>query len=208
MSDESYNGWKNYPTWAVNLWLSHDEGLYNEAQDKARFASRQADPQNGLASSLRYWVVDELAPDLGASFAADLLGYAFGEVDWYEIADAWLEQVAEDTPSIDAKLEAAEQEGYEAGKAAGSWVIDGNTPEETARYILQGIEDGDPAVMDSLPSSPLSGEWADAPLPRDILEGFDMDEDDDAADDLLTAYEDGFSRGVMDEVERSARAAL
>jgi hypothetical protein len=31
MSDSSYNGWTNYPTWAVNLWLSNDEPLYREA---------------------------------------------------------------------------------------------------------------------------------------------------------------------------------
>ena len=24
----SYQGWSNYPTWAVNLWLANDEGLY------------------------------------------------------------------------------------------------------------------------------------------------------------------------------------
>jgi hypothetical protein len=99
MSDETYNGWKNYPTWAVNLWLENDEGLYNATLERAAFASNQADPTNGLASSLRYWVVDELAPDLGASFAADLLGYAFGEVDWHEIADAWLENLSEQVPA-------------------------------------------------------------------------------------------------------------
>jgi hypothetical protein len=91
--DETYNGWSNYPTWCVNLWLSNDEGLYNETLDKARFASRQADPTNGLAYSLKFWITDELLPDLGASFAADLLGYAVGSVDWREIADAWLEDI-------------------------------------------------------------------------------------------------------------------
>lgn len=30
VEDTTYNGWKNYPTWCVNLWLSNDEGLYNE----------------------------------------------------------------------------------------------------------------------------------------------------------------------------------
>jgi hypothetical protein len=96
MSDEQgYNGWSNYPTWAVNLWLSNDEGLYNETQEKAQFAANQADPSNGLASSLRYWVENELAPDLGATFAADLLGYALGEVNWHEIADVWLEELDE-----------------------------------------------------------------------------------------------------------------
>lgn len=32
-------------------------------------------------------------PDLGASFAADLLGFALDQVDWREIANAWLETV-------------------------------------------------------------------------------------------------------------------
>jgi hypothetical protein len=102
----------------------------------------------------------------------------------------------------------AEVDGYEAGRAAGTWVIDGNTSTLTAKWLLEGIEAGDPEVYDQLPGSPLSGEWADAPLPRDILEGFGMSEDDDAADDVLGAFESGFSRGVEDEVVRAARIQL
>jgi hypothetical protein len=86
----TYNGWANYPTWAVNLWLSNDEGLYQEATAMTETWSRGDHPKIVLADRFKTWVRDGLAPDLGASFAADLLGYALDQVDWLEIADAWL----------------------------------------------------------------------------------------------------------------------
>ena len=102
MSDETYNGWKNYPTWAVNLWLSNDEGLYNETRERVTvavagsftlydFETPEQVARVAVADMLKDWVTDELAPDLGATFAADLLGYALGCVDWFELADAWIE---------------------------------------------------------------------------------------------------------------------
>ena len=98
MEDQTYNGWKNYPTWAVNLWLSNDEGLYDHATAVVRDAFDNAEEDRGrldAADHLRYWVREDLAPDLGASFAADLLGYALDLVDWFEIADAFAEIVEE-----------------------------------------------------------------------------------------------------------------
>lgn len=29
----SYNGWKNYETWNVTLWIGNDEGMYNFAKE-------------------------------------------------------------------------------------------------------------------------------------------------------------------------------
>jgi len=88
---ETYQGWANYPTWAVNLWLSNDEGLYLDTRAMVAESRRKGDPAGRLALNLQEFV-DELLPDLGASFASDLLGYAVGEVDWYEIAENWLSE--------------------------------------------------------------------------------------------------------------------
>jgi hypothetical protein len=108
MSDETYNGWKNYPTWVVNLWLSNDEGLYLGALARTRAVLEDYHPTTAVwsveesrrfnvADTLKTWVTYDLTPDLGASFAADLLGYALDQVDWDEVADAWIEQVDEES---------------------------------------------------------------------------------------------------------------
>lgn len=110
MSDETYNGWTNYETWCVNLWLSNEEPLYREALELVSapidllgsescyvYVEEDRRPRIAAADRLKRWVCDDLAADLGASFAADLLGSALDNVDWFEIADAWLEQVAEET---------------------------------------------------------------------------------------------------------------
>jgi hypothetical protein len=106
------------------------------------------------------------------------------------------------------RLDDAAREGYERGVAAGSWVIDGNTSDQAARRLLAGIEDEDPQVLDALPSAPLSGQWADGLTPCGVLAWYDLDEDCSSADGVVNAFEDGFSRGVLDEVMRSARAHL
>lgn len=93
-------------------------------------------------------------------------------------------------------------DGMEAGKAAGSWVIDGNTTEEQAARILRGIKDCDPEVMDIEPS-PLSGEWSGESI-YELIDGY-RDMSVDEQDEATQQYEEGFSLAFWGEVERAAR---
>jgi hypothetical protein len=109
MSEETYNGWKNYPTWAVNLWLSNERPLYEEALERTRYIIEEyAHPTTDVwteeeskrfntADMFKEWI-DELArpgEEVEASMATDLLGWALDYVDYQEIADSWIEQVTE-----------------------------------------------------------------------------------------------------------------
>ena len=87
----SYNGWSNYETWNVKLWLDNEQGSSEEVRDMAR----RARSVNALADQLKD-MIHEAAPDLGASCFADLLNAALGEVDWYEMAESYYEEEHED----------------------------------------------------------------------------------------------------------------
>jgi hypothetical protein len=89
-----------------------------------------------------------------------------------------------------------EKLGLAAGKAAGSWAIDGNTSVETCARILAGYDNGDPEIMNMQPA-PLSGEWAG----ESIQELFGKT----PTDSQLTDYEMGYQTGYWDEVLRACR---
>lgn len=91
------NGWANYPTWAVHLWLTNDEDHYNECLRTVGDANRQwiQSPRLYLAATLQENIAEhtplEGSPLAEASVYADLLRYALDSVDWLAVADALIE---------------------------------------------------------------------------------------------------------------------
>jgi hypothetical protein len=102
----TYNGWTNYETWNVSLWLDNDQGTYSDALAMAQDAwdeaeggrvfTREEEARNALADRLKDYVesLPEIEPVInGSSLASDLLGAALSEVNWREIADHYLSDV-------------------------------------------------------------------------------------------------------------------
>lgn len=122
----------------------------------------------------------------------------------------------------DAAIRYARELGATHGRNAASWV---EIDESNAATILAGITDGDPEVMDTLPSPDLSGQWADSltgpELVHDAFEGSGAEDDPsvtnwfrvptahvDWFDDVCSAYEDAFSEHAQYAVEDRCRYHL
>jgi hypothetical protein len=105
-----YNGWKNYETWNVALWLGNDQGTYSLHCEMAQEAYDENDGDKGSAASdLAKKIeefVDENNPLAGeSSMFSDLLNSALSEVDYYEIAEHYLADVEETAPEEEEETE-------------------------------------------------------------------------------------------------------
>ncbi|MBX3436066.1 MAG: hypothetical protein KF861_01150 [Planctomycetaceae bacterium] len=83
----------NRETWLVKLWIDNDQGCYLYWRDRTSQILRDENPDDArqhLAEAVREWM-ENLRPQLSISAFSDLLTTAIGRVDWYEIADAMIE---------------------------------------------------------------------------------------------------------------------
>jgi hypothetical protein len=80
---QGYNGWTNYETWCVNLWLTNERSSY----DMLNEIVNGFNPYDA-ATALKSWIEDEnpLADD--ANMFSDLINAALREVDWHAIVTA------------------------------------------------------------------------------------------------------------------------
>lgn len=77
MSAKGYNGWANWETWQINLWLDNEEPLYREKQ---RFLRRGALDD----SQVEAWCREQFPSGTPDMDPGDL-----EKVDWAEIGDSF-----------------------------------------------------------------------------------------------------------------------
>ncbi len=119
MSEEGYNGWKNYETWAVGMYLDGNydgpstyyetiERVTNELKrddhPTSKYWTLEQSQRLGVADVLKDWVEENVSPHMVDDdhpdpqlhpLVQDLLGAALSDVDWDELANAWIEAVSE-----------------------------------------------------------------------------------------------------------------
>ena len=102
MTKKEYNGWTNYETWNLALWMDNDQGLYSlrteAAEDIAQTHDDRADANIALADWLKDMVEEQglLGEIPTTGFLADMVGAALSEVNYYEIAEHWLDDIWEE----------------------------------------------------------------------------------------------------------------
>jgi hypothetical protein len=125
MNNETYNGWANYETWLVGLWLDNDAGSYEYWRDQAEECWREAPSTEEVKKgtwtreeATKFNLADQIqeeiqenSPIMDAGLYTDLLHGALSEVNWHEIAENVLGDIKE-TINLedDMQLEEAEDE--------------------------------------------------------------------------------------------------
>jgi hypothetical protein len=100
MTDTTYNGWTNYETWVINLWMGNEVGSYAYWQEVTADVMREHDEEDekqdaisDLADRLKS-EHEEGMPEVQGIWS-DLLTAALGEVNWREIAEHLIEDFHE-----------------------------------------------------------------------------------------------------------------
>ncbi len=85
MTDRTCNGWANHATWLVNLWLGEYNYDLSELSVLSRYDAARA-LKAAVDNVLTYYEDFKLS-----GLSADLINSALSDVDWYELADKYIE---------------------------------------------------------------------------------------------------------------------
>lgn len=119
MANQEYNGWTNYETWCVNLWLGNDQGSDEYWRERAQTAWDESETETSFTRAERATLTlsDSLKDEIeqgaserisDASLYSDLLSAAISEVNWYEIAEHFIsdvDQTCEESDEYDDLIE-------------------------------------------------------------------------------------------------------
>lgn len=81
--NQTYAGWSNYETWLVNMWLTSDEGYYEQLLHVITSFGDVSDQ----AEALQEWIQLEFDELEVSNMWRDVLSHALWRVDWYQVAD-------------------------------------------------------------------------------------------------------------------------
>ena len=92
-SNEEYNGWTNYETWLVNLWMGQSDYWNDMVADVVK-GSDSDTPVLDIADYLEQSHDNEYLDLVGNSGVfSDLIGAALSRVNWKEIAEHYFEEL-------------------------------------------------------------------------------------------------------------------
>lgn len=102
---EKYNGWSNYGTWAVNLWLTNDEGDYLLIMDEVKRIKENPEyieitpkekilrtPEARLSDFLENGIEENNPLGSDANLYSDILRNALAHINYSEIAKHFIEE--------------------------------------------------------------------------------------------------------------------
>ena len=105
---KTYNGWTNYETWNIKLWIDNEQGTqmywHETAQEalknakKDNYFTKEENAVNVLREQLKDWFEEQAEGTLdiagvSSSWFADLLHASLSEVNWQEIANSLIEDL-------------------------------------------------------------------------------------------------------------------
>jgi hypothetical protein len=94
MTNQEYNGWTNWETWNFKLWIDSDESAYNAVIELAEDMIEGENASLDFSKELEAWTDDMRdAVEIESGFFADVCNSAIRKVNFYEIAEAYLEEL-------------------------------------------------------------------------------------------------------------------
>ena len=100
MDEKGYNGYTNYETWCIALWINNDAGY----QSYIREMLDGLEPYAAMEALKEHIEENNPLNDLPSMYS-DLLGSAISEANFYEIAQSILDDIAEEKDDEDDENE-------------------------------------------------------------------------------------------------------